>query len=318
MTCWTEDLPKSPGIYKLTNKINGKIYIGQSKNIKGRMKGHRDKKLTVISDAIQKYGWTNFKKEAIEIYPQNTPEEVLLYRETFWIKFLKSHVKHGGYNVREDTIDPRREKFRQKRQENKNKNKKPGSKKRTEPRSESLALESAVNRKPVKQIDMATGEVLRVWPSINMASQNLSGSKVGASAIIRAIKKDYGCKSFRGFYWEYDKSNTAKTPMPEITRKKISESHKGISSGEKNPMFGRKHSDETRKKMALKRPAKRVAQIDKSTGEIIKIWDSAKEAAKALSKTGNKSPIIACINQFRSGCKTAFGYKWEYVEKELS
>lgn len=28
------------GIYKITNKVNGKIYIGQSVDIEGRWKGH--------------------------------------------------------------------------------------------------------------------------------------------------------------------------------------------------------------------------------------------------------------------------------------
>lgn len=31
------------GIYKIVNKINGKIYVGQAKNIKERWKGHEYK-----------------------------------------------------------------------------------------------------------------------------------------------------------------------------------------------------------------------------------------------------------------------------------
>jgi predicted GIY-YIG superfamily endonuclease len=43
-------------IYKITNLINGKIYIGRSSDLKARKSKHKTKKNnTMISRAIQKY-----------------------------------------------------------------------------------------------------------------------------------------------------------------------------------------------------------------------------------------------------------------------
>ena len=54
-------------IYKITNKINNKIYIGQTNNIKRRFNSHKNNKRSVISKAINKYGVENFTFEIIEI-----------------------------------------------------------------------------------------------------------------------------------------------------------------------------------------------------------------------------------------------------------
>ena len=54
-----------------------------------------------------------------------------------------------------------------------------------------------------------------------------------------------------------------------------------------------------------KRVAKQVSQIDKDTDEIIKIWNSAEDAAKELGL--NSSHIRSCARGER---KTHGGYKW--------
>ena len=35
-----KNIPKTSGIYKITNTINNKCYIGQAINLKNRIKGH--------------------------------------------------------------------------------------------------------------------------------------------------------------------------------------------------------------------------------------------------------------------------------------
>ena len=62
------------GIYKMTNKINGKIYIGQSIDIEKRIKEHFWKATntkdvsynSAIHQAIRKYGQENFTWEVLE------------------------------------------------------------------------------------------------------------------------------------------------------------------------------------------------------------------------------------------------------------
>lgn len=86
-------------IYKITNKINGKIYIGQSVNSLIRFAGHKSNakkphRNSAIDKAINKYGIENFELEIIEI------TEDYNAREKFWIKFYNSLVPYG-YNIME-------------------------------------------------------------------------------------------------------------------------------------------------------------------------------------------------------------------------
>jgi len=82
-------------IYKITNLVNGKIYIGLSKL--DRKKFEKSKYYgsgKLIKPAIKKHGLQNFKREIIE----EVPIEQLNEREIFWIKELNSKVPIG-YNI---------------------------------------------------------------------------------------------------------------------------------------------------------------------------------------------------------------------------
>lgn len=81
-------------IYKTTNLINGKIYIGQNSNNDEKYFGSG----FLITKAIKKYGLENFKKEIIEECPS---KDILNDREKFWIKFFNSTDKNIGYNISE-------------------------------------------------------------------------------------------------------------------------------------------------------------------------------------------------------------------------
>lgn len=84
-------------IYKITNKINGKVYIGQtigsSTNRWGSHKSGSEK--SKISKAIESYGIINFTFEVIEVL---ILDDNLTERERFWIKHYDS-IKNG-YNAR--------------------------------------------------------------------------------------------------------------------------------------------------------------------------------------------------------------------------
>ncbi len=82
-------------IYKITNLINGKIYVGQTKfSVEKRFKEHA-KSDSLIGRAIRKYGEENFKAEVIETC-QTFIE--LNEREIFWIAKLNCKVPNG-YNI---------------------------------------------------------------------------------------------------------------------------------------------------------------------------------------------------------------------------
>ena len=81
------------GIYKVTNKINGKVYIGQSVDIGRRWREHMTAKDDIyFHKAIQKYGVENFEWEVIEQCKKKDLDE----REIYWIEYYDSFNK--GYN----------------------------------------------------------------------------------------------------------------------------------------------------------------------------------------------------------------------------
>lgn len=84
-------------IYKITNLVNNKIYIGQTiTGITNRWKGHLYKTgCVLLHNAICKYGKENFKIEVIEY----CNEESLNEREVYWIAYYKSNNKKYGYNI---------------------------------------------------------------------------------------------------------------------------------------------------------------------------------------------------------------------------
>lgn len=90
-----------PYIYKITNVLNGKMYIGKtSSTIQERWKEHlkdatrRSKEHRPLYSAIKKYGADNFIIEQLEEVPN---DEIACEREIFWIEYYGSFK--NGYNA---------------------------------------------------------------------------------------------------------------------------------------------------------------------------------------------------------------------------
>jgi len=98
---------KRPGIYSITNLINGKKYIGKSKNMHGRWRKHKsDLKCQkhaneYLQKSWNKYGAENFKFEEVEVCDISN----LTTRESYWITTLNTIEREYGYNLRCDESD---------------------------------------------------------------------------------------------------------------------------------------------------------------------------------------------------------------------
>ena len=89
-------------IYKVTNKINGNIYIGQTRQpintrwlnhcYSAETSSHKDYSCP-LHNAIRKYGRDNFLIEEIE----DCDNDLLNEREQYWIQFYNSY--NNGYNA---------------------------------------------------------------------------------------------------------------------------------------------------------------------------------------------------------------------------
>ena len=87
------------GVYKITNKINGKVYIGQSINIETRWKEHvnslrrGDSRCTLLQRALNKYEEEDFAFEVLELCSEDMLDDV----EVKYISLYDSC--NCGYNI---------------------------------------------------------------------------------------------------------------------------------------------------------------------------------------------------------------------------
>lgn len=93
------------GVYKITNLVDGKFYIGSSKNIEGRWYTHK-KELNSgyhnnqhLQRAWNKYGKENFKFEVLE---EVADLDKIRERENYYIKSTNCCDHSIGYNMLDD------------------------------------------------------------------------------------------------------------------------------------------------------------------------------------------------------------------------
>ena len=90
------------GIYKITNLVNNKIYIGCASNIRTRKNGHLYDlrkgihKNNYLQKAWNKYGELNFKFEVVEL----CDTDLLHEKEHFWVDYYSCLDREIGYNLK--------------------------------------------------------------------------------------------------------------------------------------------------------------------------------------------------------------------------
>jgi group I intron endonuclease len=202
-------------VYLITNTANNKKYVGiTKKDIRERFKEHT-KRGFALTEAIQKYGETNFTIEVIE--EVNTPEEAYEL-EISYIKEINSKVPNG-YNITDggDGIFGWEvtEEYKQK------------------------CSEIVKELHKTKKVGM-------------YGKTHTDETKKKMSASSRGKSKDWlrGKERTNETKKKISSKLTGKL-VSEDTKKKISENHHDVS-GENNPMFGKKHSPETIEKIRKK------------------------------------------------------------------
>lgn len=86
-------------VYIHINKINNKVYIGQTKSVekRWRLNGIEYQRSSFFYSAIEKYGWDNFEHKILK---DNLSKEEADYWEEYYINYYDSLNHNKGYNIR--------------------------------------------------------------------------------------------------------------------------------------------------------------------------------------------------------------------------
>ena len=280
------------GIYKITSP-SGKIYIGQSKNIKYRWnqykyyyEKHTGKSL--IHRSIAKYGYTNHNFEIIEY----TTDSLLDEKEKYWIGFYKTNLKEHpegiGMNFTAGGNKPPRQPAGFKMSEEAKKNLSVKIKQRHE---EGRYANIPKNRTKVKDKAAFRAEQwqnkLKGTAIKNVLLQLIKIKEKEEKRLIREARR--AAPKRRAFFTKEERS----LYMSELLK------------GRPGTMIGYKQSEETKekKKATIQIP---IIQLTLS-GEFVKEWVSGMAVKRELKCCVGK--LIRCCK----GRKPSFkGYKWMY------
>lgn len=290
-------------VYIHTNKINGKVYVGQTvygNNPNKRwLNGCGYKPCTLFWRAIEKYGWHNFEHEVIA--SKLTLEESNHFEELLIAKLNATNPKYG-YNLKsggESNFLSEETK------------KKIGEANRgrimTEEQRQKL-IEMHKGKHLSDEHKKKISESLKGEKSVNYGKQMSDEQKKKLSEAHKGklVGKD------NPFYGKHHTEETKEKLRKANIGKKLSDEHKKkISEANKNP------SDEIRKRksevqMGEKNfKARKIVQLDKD-GNFIREWNCMATAANECNI--NKVVMCNCCKH-KPHCKTAGGFRWMYAEE---
>jgi group I intron endonuclease len=270
---------KSSGIYKITNITNNKCYVGSTKNFAKRWKQHikelknNSHHSIKLQRSFNKHGINNFSFEIVEEIPYE--KNLIIEQENFWIKELNS--KENGYNITDATFgdvltnNPNREKII---------------------KNISKGLKEKYN-------NMTSDERKKIYG--REGEKNGMFGKIHSEDVCKKMSENHKNKCFINKNEEllhinknelekylnlgYNKGTGIK--LSEENKKLISDNAK-LRIGEKNPFYGKTHSEETRKKISVKNMGKKPPNTKPLIIDNIK-YLSANDASKIL---GIKSGTI--------------------------
>lgn len=287
-------------VYKITNKVNKKFYIGSSKTLKSRWAAHRwELKYNrhhnaYLQNSYNKYGKEVFEYEVLEWLDN---EESLLDREQYYIDSLNACDKSVGYNLNTNSsggggaVGERNGWYgkgylnsgllnyfigKTHTEETKKKLSEYATK-RIGSLNPNFGNRSEKNplSKAVLQISKDDLKVAKKWPAIIDSTRELGYHVGNISVICRLVKEENVWKQYKDCYWCYEEDFGKINTKKDFT-----------------------HSQKIQ-----------VVQLDKE-GDLISVFQSLKEAADFI---GVRSENISRV--CKGKMKTSRGYKWMYLEE---
>lgn len=266
-------------IYKITNKINGKIYIGQTRlSLEKRWKKHlydaKRQGNNKFYKAINKYGAENF---AIDIIEEGIKDiEQLNAREMYWIKKYDSY--NNGYN---STVGGEVSPMHYEEVRNKVSKSLTGREFSCEHRMRISQARKGKGHPHTEEYKVYMSNLLKGRQVSEQTRELLRWANIGKKQSKETIEKRRKAMTGRKFTKEHTEKLT-----------KVLNEHRFAKSGKEHPR------------------SKSVVKIDINTGEELERFDSASLAEQSLNKNKNSGAIIKVCNGQR---KTAYGFKWKWA-----
>lgn len=304
------------GIYKITNTINGKSYIGQSTNIYKRWEREKADSRNVSSRsyeyplmrAFRKYGIKNFNFEIIE----ECNNEELNQREVYWIDYFDTFF--NGYN---QTLG--------------------GDRTLNQPKDKIIGIISDLINTNMSHKDIASKWDISIemvqgintgrhwkhnadYPLQKRCPVEKQHCKKCGKEITRGSKLCIDCYNLsrNSHINKPNKETLIKDLFDnkgnfEKVAKKYNASSSSVRKWCNKYEISSKSSDYKEKKIKpkTKQYKKGVIQIDKDTNEEINHFDSIMGATKSLGLKGNCGTHISDV--CRNIRKIAYGYKWKFM-----
>ena len=225
-----QDLKRLGTIYLIINLINGKKYVGQTRQKLGRrISQHKCGKTKLgIDAAIKKYGWkNNFKVEILE----ECPVEKLDEREIFWIAELNTKAPNG-YNLTDGGYGHGGYKPTPEHCANLSKSLK--GRKFSEEHRKNLSKANKGRTPHNKGKHLSEGQK-QLLSELNTGENHPNWGK---------HRSEETCKKI-GDAQKGEKNHNWGKPCPQSVRDKLSE----VNTGEGNPFYGKKHTAEALEKI---------------------------------------------------------------------
>ena len=286
-------------IYKITNNLNQKVYIGlTTKTIEQRWKEHlsvvnKHKEKRPLYNAINKYGVENFSISIVE----EVDDDFLGEREKYWINQYNSYEK--GYNATY------------------------GGDGRWTKKVEQYSLNGEFIQKfdnltqASKQLQISEsvlqGVCIKKYKTANKYLFKYSDDTTPIEELVKNAKNN---KYYKVSVYQYDLSGKLLNVWESITEavKKtgISNVSRGLNSSKPLSNYVWRTAEyDFYDNLDL---TSIIVQISLNN-EIINYYDSFLSAAKALGKTTGSSISASCRKVGYH--KTAYGYKWRYLRDVL-
>lgn len=174
------------GVYTITNKVNGKMYLGSTVlsfkcrwgNHKNALKHNRHSN-DHLQSAVNLYGIENFEFEVL----QECEPEFCLSFEQYWRNMLRTHEREFGYDicyVAGNTL---------------------GYKHTAEVKAIKASLRGADHYRAVIVLQFTKeGEFIKEWPYMGAAAKELN---ISVGNICNCCRNRSGYRFVGGFVWKY-------------------------------------------------------------------------------------------------------------------